>query len=422
MPRARPFPGGAGAERAAPMTPPRLPLLQLFNTLAGAGSYLTFAAASSAWTAGGWGPREVGFAGMATNLCYAGLVAQGGTLSDRWGRARTAILGGALSALGTLLALLGGGPGWACAGVMLAFAGTAFFFPGNVGLFSDARGDGSAADPPLHLKVSRYNLGWAGGNLIGFAGAWLLALLGLPLWVAFLAATAAFAGIAAALWRWRGLPPSPPAPAGDRAGHPALPRLTLMARVAIGIYCCLGMAFIGLLENSLVQDGAEPARAHALAVSGLTAYALGYVATFWQLGRWDGWVLRPWTTMAVQAPVALGALLVLATGLGHWHSTPALLACGAVLGLGFGAVYAPSMYYSLRLPTGAARAASLHETSLGIGSTAGPALAGLFVGWYLSGRTGVGVAALGAWMLLVCAVLFTWQALLIPGARRQGAG
>lgn len=404
------------------MQPPRLLVLQSFNALAGAGSYLAFTAAASTWSSGGWGPREVGFGGMAANLCYAGLVAQGGSLSDRWGRARTAILGAVLAALGLVLAIYPGGPGWACVGLMFAFAGTAFFFPGNVGLFSDARGEGTAAAPPLHAKVSSYNIGWAGGNLVGFGTAWLLSSLGLPMWSSFALAVAAFASIALALWRWRSLPPSPPAAEGDRASHPALPRLTFMARVALGIYCCLGMAFIGLIENSLVQDGLAEERAHALAVAGLTAYALGYVATFWVLGRWDGWILRPWIGLALQASVPVAALMVLAAGQLHWHGTPVIFACGLVLGLAYGAVYTPSIYYSLRLPTGAARAASLHETALGIGSTIGPALAGLFIAWFISAHASTGLAALGGWMLLVSAVLLAWQAVLIPGARRLGAG
>ncbi len=403
------------------MRPPRLFALQSFNALVGAGSYLTFTAAASTWSAGGWGPREVGFAGMAANLCYGGLVAQGGSLSDRWGRARTAILGAVLSTIGAAVALIGRDPASTCAGLMIAFAGTAFFFPGNVGLFSDAQGEESEVVPPLHVKVSSYNIAWSSGNLIGFGSAWLLNLLGLPTWSAFVLATLAFASVSAVLWQWRRLPPSPPPAAGDRAGHPALPRLTLMARVALALYCCMGMAFIGLIENGLVQDGLDQARAHALAVAGLTAYALGYVVTFWVLGRWSGWIMRPWTSLAMQSGMVLAGLLVLAAGELHWHGTPAIFLCGLVLGSGLGTVYTPSIYYSLRLPTGAARAASLHETALGIGSTIGPALAGLFVAWFLSARPGAGLAALGAWMLIVSVLVLAWQAALIPGARRLGA-
>lgn len=403
------------------MRPPRLFLLQSFNALIGAGSYLCFTAAASTWSAGGWGPRAVGFAGMAVNLCYAGLVAQGGTLSDRWGRARTAILGAGLALAGAVLALIGRDPVSTCIGLMLAFAGCAFFFPGNVGLFSDAGGDDAAAPVSLHAKVSSYNIGWSSGNLIGFGCAWLLSVAGLPTWSAFALSIVAFSVVAAVLWRWRNLPPSPPSAAGDRAGHPALPRLTLMARVALGIYCCMGMAFIGLIENSLVQDGLDQDRAHGLAVAGLTAYALGYVATFWLLGRWSGWILRPWVGLAMQGGMVIAALLMLAAGQLAWHGTAAICTCGFVLGLGLGTVYTPSIYYSLRLPHGAARAASLHETALGIGSTIGPALAGLFIAWYLGTSPGAGLSALGSWMLIVAAAVLAWQALLIPGARRLGA-
>ncbi|MBN8526785.1 MAG: hypothetical protein J0M02_15745, partial [Planctomycetes bacterium] len=67
--------------------PPRLLTLQLLNVCIGGASYLGVATATGMWTAGGWSPGEIGTAMAATNLAYCGLVAQGGRLSDRWGRA-----------------------------------------------------------------------------------------------------------------------------------------------------------------------------------------------------------------------------------------------------------------------------------------------------------------------------------------------
>lgn len=154
------------------MRPPALLTLQLLNLLVGGGQYLGFATATGMWTAGGWSELQIGIAMTAANLCYAAFVAQGGRLSDRWGRARTAILGAGIALAAAVIALVVATPLAALVAIMLGCAGTAFFFPGNVGLFSDARSPDGATAPALHVKVSRYNLGWSGGNIAGFGLAW----------------------------------------------------------------------------------------------------------------------------------------------------------------------------------------------------------------------------------------------------------
>lgn len=394
--------------------PPRLLTLQLLNVCIGGASYLGVATATGMWTAGGWSPGEIGTAMAATNLAYCGLVAQGGRLSDRWGRARTAVLGAGVAAAGAALPLLWSAPWPALIGIFLVFAGSAFFFPGNVGLFSDAQGD-AGASPALHVKVSRYNLGWSGGNLAGFGLACLLSALDPRLGWALVAAAAVAA--MATLWRWRDLPVQPPRAEGDRSGHPALGRLIWMGRAALLAYCLLGMAFISLLTRALKGEGLDAVAAQGVANAALFSYALGYFGMFVLLGAWSGWVLRPWRLLALQVPIAAAALAVLWLGLGPVPSTPVLCAVALLLGLGFGAVYTGSIYYSLRLPDGAARAAAMHETALGIGSTAGPLLCGLFMVVAADGALG----ALGAWLVAVSAVVLGLQAVLIPGAARLGA-
>jgi MFS family permease len=356
----------------------------------------------------------MGFALLFTNLAYAGLVAQGGRLSDRWGRARTAVLGAALCVAGALLGAAIPRPWAAVAGTVLSFAGTALFFPGNVGLFSDAAGASGAAAPPLHVKVSRYNLGWASGNLTGFAAAWLLSSLAPA--AGFAAAVLAFAVGGLWLLRWWSLPPRPPAAEGDRAGHPALARLTFLGRSSVLVYCCLGMAVIVLLANALGREPGLRERAQGLATMALFAYALGYVLMFALLGRWTGWILRPWRLLALQAFLPATAIgLLLAGRCGLAGSAPLLFACGLSLGFAYGAVYTSSIYYSMRLPEGAARAASLHETALGVGSTLGPFLGGLF----LTAWSDPGVAGLGGYLLIGSAVLLAWQAAQVPGVMRR---
>ena len=48
------------------------------------------------WTAGKWDPLQIGIATTAANLCYGGLVAQGGLLAERWGDMAQAAQGDAL--------------------------------------------------------------------------------------------------------------------------------------------------------------------------------------------------------------------------------------------------------------------------------------------------------------------------------------
>jgi hypothetical protein len=85
-----------------------------------------------------------------------------------------------------------------------------------------------------------------------------------------------------------------------------------------------------------------------------------------------------------------------------------------LLGLGYGGAYTASLYYSLRLPEGASRAAGLHESCLGVGNTLAPGLAGLFCWWLWSvwppDAGGGGLFALGIWCSSVAALALLIQA------------
>ena len=392
------------------MTPPRMILLQLFNLLMGGGCYLMAVSSCGIWSAAGWSPVATGAGMMAANLSYCLFVGLGGRMADGWGRARTAVTGAAITIAGSLLAYIGADP-WASAiGTVICFGGSALFFPGNVGLFSDAKQTGGG-DLPLHVKVSRYNLGWSSGNLVGFGLAWLLAdghvALGYPL------AGGAFAVILLSLLRWWSLPPSPPQASGDRADHPALPKLIFMGRVGLLLYCLLGMALISLFENTLARSGLAPAAAHITATAALTAYALGYFLTFGVLGLWGGWVMRPWRLFAFSLllPVAAGGFL--ACGLVGTATPWPFAGCGLALGVAFAAIYTSSIYYSMRLPQGAARAASLHETYLGVGSTLGPLLCGGFTSFWSNGVVGLAV-----YLLIGAGIVIVWQLSRLPAITR----
>lgn len=406
------------------MRPPPLWLLQFFNLLTGFGSLLTANLGIGVWKDAQWSPFQVGMAMTVANLCYAGVVACGGRLADRWGRAKVAIAGSLLSALGVTLMLVVPGPVMALIAAMLAFAGPALYFPGCAGLFSDAEGEVGRAPPPLHAKLSRYNLGWAGGNLGGFLG------FGLFTWrpLGYACALAAFLVIAAWMWRWRALPPRPPAADGDRAAHPAVPRLMLIGRCALLIACLLGMALISLVQDALgrlhpVGDRLAQDTMRAWASQMLTAYAAGYVCVFVLLGQWSGWVLRPWRLWAMQVGILVGGCGLLAmAATGHITRLPLVL-CGLAIGSGYAAVYKSSIYYSLRSPAGAGRAAGMHETFIGVGNTIGPLVGGLWVYTWLAatGAPGQAMFALSAFVVLCAVALLVFQAALIPGAVRLGA-
>ncbi len=390
---------------------PHLLLLQFLNLLMGGGCYLVAVTSFAAWSQAGWSPMVTGSSMMAANLAYCLVVGIGGRLADGWGRARTAIVGALVTGLGALLAFAVNDPVAAAAGTVITFGGAALFFPGNVGLFSDAAGSGGG-EMPLHQKISRYNLGWSSGNLSGFTIAWLLSLVDGGLRWGYLIAVGGCVVIILALLRWWSLAPRLPAASGDRADHPALKSLIHMGRITLLLYCLLGMALIALFENTLAQNMPKT-QAHTTATAALTLYAFGYFVTFGVLGWWGGWVMRPWRLFAITGMLPVAALGFVACGLAGISSPLPFAGCAFALGVAFAAVYTSSIYYSMRLPHGAARAASLHETYLGAGSTIGPALCGGFLMLWRDGVTGMGV-----YLLIGALVVLGWQLSQLPAITR----
>jgi MFS family permease len=397
------------------VTPPPLFLLQLCNALVSVGSILALMLAtfrlSTQWE---WPAWQIGVVTTLANLCYGGLVFFGGRLADHWGRARSGILGAGIGLAGAITALLNEGPTGALAAAMCGMAGAAMFFPGSAGLFSDAASVAGGEPPPLHRKVRRYNLGWAAGNLASFVGVGLL--LTQPREVAYSIAAASFIIVGVVLWRWRNLPPAPPAPSGDRSPHPALARLTVMYRVNLFVGCIIGMALMTQLTKAFVDSGVAQDAAGSLVSSALAGYSCGYILMFLLLGQWTGWILKPIVLWLCQGGFLLGALGLLA--LSSWGHYPLLLAivCGVLFGSGYGAAYVGSIYYSLRLPHGAGRAAGWHETFIGMGNTMGPLLAGIFLSYALPGISG-----LGTFLLIAAVSMLVIQGAMIPAARRLGA-
>jgi MFS family permease len=396
------------------LTPPPILLLQFLNASIGFSQFLMMSLAISEWKSAGWSAAQIGGAMTLVNLCYGGLVGLGGRRAEEGGRAKGAIWGASLGLLGGLSIAFFPGARQAFFGTCVCFAGSAFFFPACAGLFSDSAspagvGDADGAEP-LHRKVAGYNLGWSAGNLAGFTVFGFLA--DRPLGLAALLPALGYGVAGLALWPWRRLPCLPPKAEGDRAGHPALAGLTFMGRANLFLVSILTMGQLCLLEKAL-GGLAEPRQARHLASLGMALYSAGYVSMFLLLGRWKGWILRPRVLWACQAGLLLGPLALVLFGRSSFLLPFLLPATGLLIGWGYGAAYTASIYYSLRLPHGASRAAGLHETWLGIGNALGPVLAGGFLSLW-QGYSSQALAGLGSFLLVFGVTAMVFQYWRIP--------
>ena len=390
------------------MNAPSVLTVQVLAGMLNVAMNLTLTTSISIWKAAGWEPWTIGTAVTVATLTYAVFVSLGGKLADRWGRVSTIITGILTGLTGCLLAAFFPLPAVGLAAGLLVFFAGAFGFPGFAGIISDSGGD-RGRPPPLHKKISGYNVGWSLGTMVGFGLFGLLSFL--PQRAGYGVATVILLVIASVLWPKRRYIRKPPAPSGDRAGHPALAALTFMGRFNLLIACALALAMVSQLEKSL-GGVVSPAAARGLTGLCLACYSAGYVVVFLLMGRWEGWIFSPWRLLLCQLGLPAGAavfLLLALTG-----APPATLAFGTFLiGTGYGSAYTASIYYSLRLPSGAAASAGLHETYIGAGNAIGPLLAGLFIS--LSG--GASLASLGAFLLIVALSGSLFQAVMIPSIR-----
>ena len=88
------------------------------------------------------------------------------------------------------------------------------------------------------------------------------------------------------------------------------------------------------------------------------------------------WHYRYWPLLVATAVASTSFFL-----LGHVSSVwllPGLMLC---IGLFLGTTYFSSIYYSMARPKAGIESAAWHETTLGLGSTFGPIVGGLFAGW-----------------------------------------
>jgi MFS family permease len=401
---------GAEHDRGVSVQPPPLVALQLFNALIAFGSILLLMLGTTWWTTWEWSAFSIGVVTTLANLCYGIFVTLGGRLADRWGRARSGILGSSIGLAGCVYVVMSDHPAATVVAAMAGMLGAALFFPGSAGLFSDAEGAAGGPPPLLHRKIRRYNMGWAAGNLSAF---FVFGILDdAPRMVGYGIAAASFALVAIGLWRYRNVPQCVAMVAPDRSAHAALPILTLMYRVNLFIACVMCMALITQIQKGLsfrmpIKDATD------LASITLMCYSGCYLLMFIALGSWTGWILRPWALYWCQIGFLFGGASLMAVAFMGWFSPWLLALSGGLIGSGFGATYVGSIYYSLRLPAGVGRAAALHETFLGLGNTMGPLLAGSFMSFLLGGIKGLSVFIAFSALLSVI-----WQIILIPKATK----
>jgi len=379
------------------------------------GFYMTSMTSISAWKEIGWEPWRIGVATTTVNLAYAFMVALGGRLADRWGRARTGLAGAAAGIGGCVTALFLPQPWSALTAFFCVNAAGAFCFPALAGLVSDSGAGERGPAMPLHRKVSGYNIGWSGGELVGFAVFGLLAAM--PRRTGFASASVVFVILAAWFASRRGMKAKVHKEAGDRTSRPGLPLLTFMGRFNLLLACVLGSGMVSQLEKSFgTAVGLEEARRLTSVL--MTCYAAGLVCSFVALGRWDGWVFRPRRLALLQLGLPLGGAGLVLLGRAGLANPEALAACGLAMGASFGAVYTGSLYYSLRLPSRAGASAGVHETFIGTGNVIGPFLAGVFL-QFREMPDGWGLGGLGEFICAVSLAGVLFQSILIPRVERR---
>lgn len=394
------------------LTPAALVLrAQVLAGVTCAAFYAAMTTSVSIWKAAGWEGWRIGAAVAFANLSYAVFVALGGRAADRWGSRKAGTAGAIAGLIASVAATLHPSPAVALAGSIAVGGAGALCFP------SLARWIAGANDRlQLHEKVSRYNLGWAGGELAGFLS--FAALAGAPRRTGFGLATIMYVVLVAG-FAWTRRSPGK-LRSGTDGGAKPLPgplasRFALTGRLGLLLACALSNGMMAQAEKSIGEVLGD-VEARRLAGVLLASFATAMIGAFIVASRWTGWILRPKLMLLCQGGLVLGAagLIIVAGDPG----TASLVGCGALVGTGFGAAYTSSLYYSLRLPHGTGRAAGIHETFIGVGNTIGPIACGMILD---AGIGGGGLASVGTCALLLAGASAVAQLGLTSGISLSGS-
>jgi hypothetical protein len=344
--------------------------------------FLTLTMVTWRWEEAKWDFWKQGWVLSLAALTYPAMVGIAGRLAERLGRARQAAFACWAVSLSVWLLLIA--DPWAAAAAFALVGGiSAWFFPAIAGLMADAGKETQAVSVPLHRRVAKYNMGWSMGNLLGFAIA--LTLAGYKLyWIGALILTLATCVAGIDLLRFSHLKPASKQTSETFIqDDPRIPRCATVGRFGILLGCIIGNIFFGMLLAVLTRENVaigDSSQARTLQTIAFLTYAAGYVASFFLLSSWAGWILHPLRLLMIQQGSLLGGIaLILLPFIGFVHPVGITIAC-LFLGLGYGSTYTASIYYSLRQGAGGASgAAGLHETFVGSGNVLGPVVGGLGV-------------------------------------------
>ncbi|HZE98254.1 MAG TPA: MFS transporter [Planctomycetota bacterium] len=226
---------------------------------------------------------------------------------------------------------------------------------------------GAEAGPArLEKALGWFNVSWSVGKTLGFVGGATVVALLSPSSALWMAAASALP----VLLLYPGDQALPPetASAGGTADRAVFRTLSYVANFsAFGVGNVFLNQFIKYL-NATPVAGWKPAEFFGLFLGAVYGTQ---TLSFIVLQRSSGWTYRRGLLYMVQVVCGASALAV-----PFLSRDVALLAAGALIGIGLGFANASSIYYSLHGPSDHGRYAGLHEAVLGAGSFLAPLAGG----------------------------------------------
>lgn len=353
----------------------------------------------------------LGLLGAVQRIGYMLVGILAGTMSDRWGRKRLVVTSSSLLILlyvgMALTRSLTGFLFW----VLLSGFTTGLFWSPMQAWTADMTASGN-----LNRSVSRFNVAWSAGYLVGtlVAGAVFSLHPSAPFWAAALAC-AAILSIVVRLPAPAGEPATPSPEAGherptaasqqpERTAEPQdEPPVHQFFRMASRMAVFVSFFLVGTINNLFPKLGDAEGFSPFLIGALLTGVSAARTLSFLWLGRWEGWQYREGLL------VAFVLLAGTSTALIGWVSGPfAYLAALLLVGVGQGFMYMSSLFYALNTSVGRGRNSGWHEFSVNAGAMIGALSVGVvgellgvrapFVaGLVVAGAVAAGILSIRRW-------------------------
>ncbi len=348
-------------------------------------------------------PRVLGMIGGLGAAGYAASCLTLGSLCDRIGRKRSAVIGIAGATMFWIIYPFVPSPLWLLALVPFGGAFLGLVWPAVQAWLAERTAPGARA---LNRNIGLFNIAWSSGLLLGPLLAGLLWRDHLPRLPFFICAAIGCA-IVAILLRTGGGGRGARQPAGTQTGCAADvdPRLW-----QVFLWLAWMGNFASWYAGSTIQTmfpklGLDPGlQLSHLAVSTVVfSYWGGLLAVFFLARMTQSWQYRLWPLIGSQALSMLGMLMAarLAT------TAPQFALCFALSGAASGVTYVSSLFYSINGPPwSCGRRAAWHEGILGSGGLLGGLLSGEIAMAFGLRAPYVGVATMVG--LITLAQLMTW--------------